>query len=1128
MRDADTNPVVTVHRPATPGLPSGTVTFLFTDIEGSTPLIQRHGDAMQDALARHHSILDRAIDAHHGRVFNVVGDAFCSAFADAAHATAAAIAVQRALHAEDWGRVGALRVRIGLHTGLAEVTDGEYLSSLALVRAQRVMAAGHGGQTLLSRATAESVRSRLPAETTLRDLGVHKLRGLTEVDAIFEVVAADLPSEFPPLRVDEGGAASAGLLRDLVRGQLVGRATESAQLEQHWHQAQQARGHLVLLSGEPGVGKTRLAQELIAHVQQAGATLMRGGCYEYEATTPYLPFIEAFRQWAHRTSTDQLRSALGGTAPEIAKLAPEIETKLGPLTPNAALPPNDERLRLFDNVARLLQALAASRGLLLFVDDLHWADQGTLSLLHYLLRNLRHERVLVLGAYRELELDRAHPLARELVDWNRERLVTRIPLSRLSHDDTCALLATLFGQDTVSADFASVLYRETEGNPFFIEEVVKSLIEQGEIYRGDGEWNRKDAHELTLPQSVKEAIGRRLDRLSEPAADALRTAAALGKIFSFRELAAVLVTNEDQLLDALDEANGAQLIRADDGKRRTGSRGDGFAFTHDKIREVLYEELNPIRRRRLHLRIGETLERLYGGSAAGKPLRADDHAQDLAYHFTQAGDLERSLMHLQQAAGASERVFAHDEALKHLEQAREAAEALRRTDDVAALDERIGDIHVARGTIRPAIEHYERALATAKTRAARAELMVKVGNAGTPIGDPQGLARLEEALVELDPATQPAALALATASIGRHHHYRAQHRKSIEFLDRARQLAEPLDDPSILGRVYGYLAGAHQHLLAYEQSDHWARASIDLGERRNLPGEIATGYEFLSENAGARGLWDDAARYAELNEASGRKSGSLARVAWSGFGRAQALWGRGRLEAARDAILDALVLCEQMGEARLATWLESFVAIVLSDLGEPDNAHTHAKKGWDHARHLNQIVLTSWAMHGLGYAAMMRDDIAEALRWYEPYVALVRDTENNVARALVIGRAAEAFLRADRLGEAETTIEQALAVAALGDAPHYRALARQVQGRILAIRGRTDDARAACADAIETFTSTGSRLELARTVYHRAALKLQEGDVGGAREDAVQAIGEFTAMGAAPDRTRAVNFVKGI
>jgi len=386
----------------------------------------------------------------------------------------------------------------------------------------------------------------------------------------------------------------------------------------------------VLISGEPGVGKTRLAHELTVYAQLEGAILLRGGCYEFEASTPYLPFVEAIRQWVHARTPEDLRARLGATASELAKLAPEIEAKLGALTPNPSLPANEERLRLFDHLARFLQALAIERGVVLFLDDLQWADHGTLALLHYLLRNLRGERLLVVGAYREAELDRSHPLGAAIDDWNRERLATRVRLGRLSADETSGLLSTLFGQESVTADFAAAIHGETEGNPFFVEEVIKSLIEQGQIYRDAGDWQRKEVADLAIPQSIKAAVSRRLGRLRPACVETLQTATALGKSFSFTELSAVAPAGEEAALDALDEAIAAQLIRSEGTER--------FAFTHDKIREVLYTELNPIRRRRLHQRIGEALETLHAA-------QLDAHVQDLAHHFLQGGELEKGLKH---------------------------------------------------------------------------------------------------------------------------------------------------------------------------------------------------------------------------------------------------------------------------------------------------------------------------------------------------------------------------------------------------------------------------------------------------------------------------------------------------
>ena len=287
---------------------------------------------------------------------------------------------------------------------------------------------------------------------------------------------------------------------------------------------------------------------------------------------------------------------------------------------------------------------------------------------------------------------------------------------------------------------------------------------------------------------------------------------------------------------------------------------------------------------------------------------------------------------------------------------------------------------------------YESALGLATAPAARASLKVKVGNAYVPIGDPHGLAYLEEALVELDPKTQTNALALATALVGRYYHYRTEHRKAIEFLERARQLAEPLGDAETISNVYMYLAGAHQHLLQYDDSNRWARALIELGERERFPFAVALANEFLGENAAGRGHWDDALAYAARNAEEGRKIGSLTRVAWAEFSRVQGLHAKGELRAALQAAQAALALCEQSGETRLATWLDPIAAVVAADLGDDESARMHAQRAWEHAQQLNQLVL-GWALHAR-LCAMQRCDTGTALEWYEQYVALVRDTEN--------------------------------------------------------------------------------------------------------------------------------------
>ncbi len=905
-------------------------------------------------------------------------------------------------------------------------------------------------------------------------------------------------------------AAPASLLDRIVRGQLIGRQAELQALKELWLRAGQGHAHLALISGEPGIGKTRLAREVQERARSEGAVVLAGGCYEFEAVAPYMPFVEALREWVEAQSAAALRDQLGAVAPELARLVPEIEARLGPLTPNPSLSPGEERLRLFDNVARFLQSLASAHGLLIFVDDLHWADQGTLALLHYLLRRLREARVLILAAYREVELDRAHPLSAALVEWNRERLATRVALGRLSSQETGAMLAALFGEATVSAELSEAIHRETDGNPFFIEEVVKSLLEQGKIFRVASGWDRKMMAELAIPQSIKEAIGRRLDRLSDECVEVLHAAAALGKVFAFGELAAVATVNEDHVLDALDEASCAQLVRAE------GS--EAFVFTHDKIREVLYEEMNPIRRRRLHRRIAEGLEKAYAA-----PALREAHVPDIAHHFTRSGDLEKALKYSLEAAAHARRLCALDEALHYYDHAREAAEALGLSGQLADVYEKMGDVHFQRGVFQSAAEVGQQALAhlPPDDRPRRSVLNMKIGNAYAQVGDKRGLTFLHLAEQELDPAAQADELAQTLASLGRYHHYQAQHRTAIEFYERARQLAEPLNRADTLYMIYTFLSGAYQHLTQFDESQAWARRSIALGERRNYPLAAAAGYEFLAENATTQGGWAEALDYSACDHEIGEKIGALARVAWAELARAWALWGRGHLPPALEAAQSALLLADRIGEWRVALLIGVLLVEIETDLGLDDPARTHGQAWLQRSEQLSQIFLQCRGREGLAYYHTQRGEWGAAAALYDACAALYGPTENRLAPLLLGPYPALAQLGLGRADEAAQMIASFLDLAREAAAPHHVGCARRVQGQIRAAQARTAEAAAAFDEAVETLDKLGSRVELGRALHQRGLLRRTLGEAAAARDDLRRALEVFEACGAVPDRDRA-------
>jgi tetratricopeptide (TPR) repeat protein len=894
------------------------------------------------------------------------------------------------------------------------------------------------------------------------------------------------------------------LLDRLARGRMTGRTDQLHELRELWGRALKGTSHMALVSGEPGVGKTRLARELIVLAQLQGAAMLQGGCYEFEATTPYLPWVEGLRRWVDEADVETLRSVLGATAPELARLAPEIEAKVGPQPAAAALAPQQERLRMFDSFARFLRELAARRGLLVFLDDLHWADHGTLQLLHYVLRNLKDEKILVLGAYREVELDRAHPLSAALVEWNRERLVTRVPLGRLSLDGTERMLAAMFGQKTVSTEFAEAIHRETEGNPFFVEEVIKSLIEHGQIYRGGGRWQRKDVQDLTIPQSIKAAIGRRLNRLSEGTVTVLHTAAALGKVFDFDALAAVSGSDEDALLDALDEASTAQLVRV--------QAGEQFVFTHDKIREVLHEELNPIRQRRLHQRIAESLERFYGDAV-------DRHAQDLAYHFAHGSDLEKGLTYSLAAASHAEKVFAHDEALEHYERARECAEGLERLESLAEIEGGILDVHNARGETMLAAQHGERALALTKDPRRRAALRAKLGSTYVVVGDPRGREHLDAALAELDPATQRLEIAEAKMAVGRYEHLGGRHQSALTHQHQAREIAEASDDPALVAEIYSYIAGSYQHLALYEESMVWARKTIELADKHDMPALAALGHEFISEDSNVLGNFHEAERAALLNRALGERSGAMDRVGWATFVLTHIYCHLGDLDRAIEEGRRAVALARKLGETRLEVLSGAGLVMALLVRGHAD-ADDVARSTLAVAEAAGTLYALVEARNATAAAHMRDGRWREALELLETNRSNIEKTDGQGVRMFVYPYLAEALLGLDKLDDAGKVLSEGIERSRRAGSRFFEAVGLRLSSRLHAARGDAKAARTVVDESLALAEAMEAPLQIARALAQRAGLREKEGDGKGAAADRQRAAEIFERCGAEPELTQ--------
>ncbi|MGI8806489.1 MAG: BTAD domain-containing putative transcriptional regulator [Acidimicrobiales bacterium] len=445
------------------------------------------------------------------------------------------------------------------------------------------------------------------------------------------------------------------------RTTFVGRDGQMARLLEAWQGALDGERQVVLMAGEPGIGKTTLARTFAGRVHEDGATVLFGRCDE-ELNVSYQPFTEALRWYVDACPVEDLGARLGDLRGELVRLVPELMGRLPDLPPPAAAEPDMERYRLFEAIADLLAAISEARPLLLVLDDLQWATKPTLLLLRHVVRRSQLSRLLIVGTYRDADVTPAHPLAETLADLRRESGVVRLDLAGLDERETVELVAARAGHGLRDEDvaFARALHVGTEGNPFFVGELLRHLVETGAVFRQGGRWvSDWTLADLELPNGVREVIGQRLSRLSAAADRVLAVACLVGPSFSLEVLERLSEAAPDPevLLDALDEAVMAGVLY--EPVRQPGL----YAFSHALVHQFLRGRLTSARRARLHRRIGEVRESL---------ADADTQLGALAYHFAEAGDTDKAVRYALRAGIRAIEQLAFEEAVSHLERGLEA------------------------------------------------------------------------------------------------------------------------------------------------------------------------------------------------------------------------------------------------------------------------------------------------------------------------------------------------------------------------------------------------------------------------------------------------------------------------
>jgi len=800
------------------------VTALFTDMVGSTALASAMAPDEADELRRgHFSILRQAVAEAGGTEVKNLGDGLMVVFATASAALSCAVGMQQGVDRDNRVRRHSVGLRVGLSAGEVIREDDDYFGD-PVIEAARLCAACESAQIL----AADVVRALAGRRSrhVCHPLGELALKGLPDPVLTVEVAWESLStaSHTVPLPGRLGVGPGVGV---------VGRGGELALLLDALKRVSAGDGREVLLiSGEAGLGKTTLVAETARVAFDVGARVLFGHCEE-DLASPYQLFAEALSRYVTHAPEEQLLAHVAAHGSELARLVPALESRIPDLPPSKATDADSERYLLFAAVVGLLAQATEEQPIVAVFDDLQWADKASLLLLQHLAAAEQTMRLLVLGTYRDTELSHAHPLMDSLAALHRQRNVSRIELAGLDDAGVIALMEAAAGHalDEAALELARAVHRETDGNPFFVTELLRHLSETGAIHPdATGRWVAQGSLEqIALPDSIREVIGARIGRLGLEADRVLAIAAVIGRDFDLELLATATKTSQDELLDILDHAMNASLVREfTDGPGR-------YSFAHALIQHAMYQALGSTRQARTHRVVAEALEELCGDRPATR-------IGELARHWGNASpsDVAKALDYARQAGDAALRALAPDDALRYYAQAVELIDQAEIPDPSIELDVAIGLGTAQRQTGEPGFR--ETLLNATRLAAELGDTERLVAGAlandrgwasasGTVDGDKVAL--LEVALDRL-PADHPdRALVLATLCAELAFASTIEHRQALA--DEALAIVKRSGDDATVVRVLNHLVFPLLVPSLLEQSLAWSADALSRAERVGDP-----------------------------------------------------------------------------------------------------------------------------------------------------------------------------------------------------------------------------------------------------------------------------------------------------
>jgi tetratricopeptide (TPR) repeat protein len=909
----------------------------------------------------------------------------------------------------------------------------------------------------------------------------------------------------------------------LYRRVFVGREPELKQLQSAFDGAISGQGALMMVTGEPGIGKTSLCEQLSTYVTLRGGRTLVGHCYEAGSLSlPYLAFVEALRSYVLSRDPKDLKEELGSGAADVARIISEIRERLK-IKLRTQKDPEEERYRLLQGVSEFLSNAANVQPMLVVLEDLHDADKGTLEMLTHVSRNLAGARLLIVGTYRDIEVDRSHPLSAALAELRRVSTYGRVLLRGLNADEVRRMMESIT-RESVPWGLAQAVHRQTEGNPLFVQEVIRYLAEEGLLTQKEGQWRpTKDTPlEMSIPEGLRDVIGKRLSLLTPECNHLLSVASVIGREFALETLKAVAGIDEDIFANALKEA--VRLSVLEERSQRGLVR---YRFTHAFFRQTLYEEMIAPQRLKLHRQVAHILETLYA-------RHLKEHAVELAEHFshsTDSADLKKAVEYAEMAARRATEVYAYGEAVRLLEQALKVQEVLdpdnkaKRCDLLLALGDALLLASDYRGVVDVIETEAPQAFSLAEaitddTRASRACLLAMKGL--RMYGIPWVASQLAaQWAARLDGYARPNTVerAWADCTLGSVEAFKGvSSQEGVTLLSRALNLARTLGDRNtywLVAQTWLWAVGAPQHdeerLRLTEELVGKSRASVDVLTLVNALLLIVDTFTAFGQPGRAQEV------AAELKALVGRSGQALI---WSMVGDAiNAIWD-GRLEEAVAIRRRVLARGEELGMLEFAGAWSTVVLPAQVYLGDADRAlesNLHGTRGVAQGTTSEQMILFCLAHLG------RYDEVAEMLERLVVARPGIGSAEDETPAYLDI-TALQAAVLAEHRQTAELLLCRLSARSVATSGMLLSTCTNRHLGSAAALLGRPDEARKYYQKAIEDCTEMKFRPELALSRLQLAELLLEHypDEKTEALEHLDFAVKEFQDMKMQPSLERAL------